>query len=472
MSEDTGDIRRQQILLSLILRGNQLLGNINAVLLQAAHGTGVEIGVGIQRVFGGAVGRVIVSVAQAVLSANYLTLIGEISNEKERPMFMTMNGAGVGVAQILAPILAGFFVDYMTWRIVFLFLSIVSLITLILVFLLIPTIKTPYMERGDKKTPDWGGGVCIAIFGLSFLLVFSWGTSKGWASPTLITLYAVIVISLIAFVLFEKKGSNPLMPFHLFKYRGFTLGLLAMVVYGPTVYSFSTYTAQIGVGVLGLSSTLTGTFVTVHAIGYLIFAFVWGKITSAKGPRALKPVQLICLLGLALSMVIFTFMRPDSSAFLLYFAQFLGGAFNSALIVGFTQILQKEVPREYIGTGTSLLQFMMKLGGTFGITIGGLLMSSNWNSNVNEILSTVGTGLEENVVTSLSSSGTLLSTDSLEALRQSVDAASLSTFDSTVSALRNLLSSSISLTFWMCAILLVVSILLMAFIKNVKKEEG
>ena len=53
------------------------------------------------------IGRVLVSVAQGVLSANYLTLIGEISNEKERPMFMSINGAGIGVAQILAPILAG-----------------------------------------------------------------------------------------------------------------------------------------------------------------------------------------------------------------------------------------------------------------------------------------------------------------------------------------------------------------------------
>ena len=39
------------------------------------------------------------------------------------------------------------------------------------------------------------------------------------------------VIALIAFISCEKKGSNPLMPFHLFKYRGFTLGLIAMVAW-------------------------------------------------------------------------------------------------------------------------------------------------------------------------------------------------------------------------------------------------
>ena len=417
------------------------------------------------------VGRVIVSVASGIISANYLTLIGEISNEKERPMFMSINGAGIGVAQILAPIVAGALVDVASWRMVFLFLSIVSLITLILVFIMVPTIKTPAMERGEKKSPDWGGGISIAIFGLAFLLIFSWGTSKGWTSPILIALYVIIVVSLVVFVIFEKKGSNPLMPFHLFKYRGFTLGLLAMLVYGPACYSFTTYTAQIGVGVLGMSSTLTGTFVTVHAVGYLIFAFIWGKITSAKGPRSLKPIQLICLLGMAVSMVMFTFMRPGNPAFILYFAEFIGGAFNAALIVGFTQILQKEVPREYIGTGTSLLQFMMKLGGTFGITIGGMLMGASWSGKVGGILSSA-SGLSEEVMGSLSSSGTLLDTASLDALRQGVDAAAQGSFDSTVSALRDLLSSSVSLIFWMCAILLVVSFLLMAFVKNVKKEEG
>lgn len=35
-------------------------------------------------------------------------------------------------------------------------------------------------------------------------------------------------------------------------------------------------------------------------------------------------------------MIILTFARPGSSAVILYAAEFLGGAFNSALIVGFT----------------------------------------------------------------------------------------------------------------------------------------
>lgn len=417
------------------------------------------------------IGRVLVSVAQGVLSANYLTLIGEISNEKERPMFMSINGAGIGVAQILAPILAGAFVDSLGWRMVFLFLAVLGVVGMLCVFIVIPTIKTPVMERGEKKVPDYGGAAMLGIFGLAFLLIFTWGNSKGWGSPTLIALYVIAVVSVVIFIILEKKGKNPLMPFGLFKYRGFTLGMIAMVCYGPAVYSFSTYTAQIGVGVLGLSSTVTGTFVTVHAVGYLIFAFVWGKLVSAKGPRSLKPVQLICLLGLAVSMVSFTFMRPGNSAFILYFAEFIGGVFNSALIVGFTQILQKEVPREYIGSGTSLLQFMMKLGGTLGITIGGMLMGANWSGKVGGILSSA-SGLGEEVTGTLSSSGTLLNTAGLAALRDSVDAAAQGTFDSTVLALRDLLSSSVGAVFWMCAILLVVSIVLMAFVKNAKKEEA
>lgn len=99
------------------------------------------------------IGRVIVSVAQAIMSGNYLTLIGEISNEKERPMFMTINGAGIGVAMMLAPILAGFFVDKISWRMVFLFLTVISAIAMILVFAMIPTIKTPAMEQGKRRPP-------------------------------------------------------------------------------------------------------------------------------------------------------------------------------------------------------------------------------------------------------------------------------------------------------------------------------
>lgn len=417
------------------------------------------------------IGRVLVSVAQGVLSANYLTLIGEISNEKERPMFMSINGAGIGVAQIIAPILAGALVDSVGWRIVFMFLTIVGVVGMLCVFIAIPTIKTPYMERGEKKTPDYGGAATLGIFGLAFLLIFTWGRSKGWTSPTLIVLYIVAVLSIVLFIIIEKKGKNPLMPFGLLKYRGFTMGMIAMVAYGPAVYSFSTYTAQIGVGVMGLNSTATGTFVSVHAAGYLIFAFVWGKLVSAKGPRALKPVQLICLAGLAFSMIMFTFMTPGASAGILYFAEFIGGAFNAALIVGFTQILQREVPREYIGAGTSLLQFMMKLGGTLGLTVGGMLIGSTWSNGIGGVLSGA-SALGEDMVATLSSSGTLLSTPGVEALRETaVAAGNGGLFDSTLLSLRNLQSSSVSALFWFCGILLVVSIVLMCFVKGVKKNE-
>lgn len=417
------------------------------------------------------IGRVLVSIAQGVLSANYLTLIGEISDEKERPMFMTINGAGIGVAQILAPILAGAFVDTVGWRMVFTFLTILGVVGMLCVFIAIPTIKTPAMERGEKKTPDFGGAAMLGIFGLAFLLIFTWGNSKGWGSPTLIALYVIMVVAIVLFIVIEKKGKNPLMPFGLFKYRGFTMGMIAMVTYGPAVYSFSTYTAQIGVGVLGLSSTATGTFITVHAVGYLIFAFVWGKLTAAKGPKALKPVQIICLLGLAVSMLSFTFMKPGAGAFILYFAEFIGGAFNSALIVGFTQILQREVPREYIGAGTSLLQFMMKLGGTLGVTIGGMLIASNWSGKVGGVLADCGLG--EEMVSTLSSSGTLLSTPGVNALRETAAAAGQgSAFDTTLAALRSLQSQSVSRVFWLCAILLLVSIVLMCFVKGAKNDEG
>lgn len=417
------------------------------------------------------IGRCVVSVGQAVLSANYLTLIGEISDEKERPMFMTINGAGIGVAQMLAPILAGLFIDNISWRIVFLFLTVLSIVGMFQVFGMIPNIKTASMERGEKKHTDWGGGITIAVFGLAFLLIFTWGNSKGWGSTTLIMLYIIAVVAFIAFLVIEKKAKNPLMPFHLFKYRGFTLGLIAMFVYGPAVYSFSTYTAQIGVGVLGLSSTRTGTFITIHALGYLIFAFVWGKLVQVKGPKSLKPVQIICLAGLAVSMLSFTFMRPGNSSVILYVAEFLGGVFNSALIVGFTQILQKEVPREYMGIGTALLQFMMKLGGTLGIAIGGMLMGSGWSSGVGAIVGKA-SALGEEATAALSSSGTLLSSSAIQGLRDTVTDGSL--LDKTIASLRNLLSSSVSRIFYLCGALLIVAIVLMFFVKGSqeKKEQA
>lgn len=416
-------------------------------------------------------GRVLVSVAQGVVSANYLTLIGEISDEKERPMFMVINGAGIGVAQILAPVLSGAFVDTIGWRYVFLFLTVVAAVSMLCVFLFIPTIKTPYMERGERPTPDIAGAATIGIFGLAFLLIFTWGKSKGWTSPTLIVLYIVCVLSLVLFVVAEKKGTNPLMPFQLLKYRGFTLSLIAMLIYGPTAYSFAAYTAQLSVGVMGVSSTMTGSFVSVHALGCLIFSFVWGPTITKLGPRSLKPIQIIALAGLTASLAMFGVIRAETSPIVLYVAMFLTGAFNVALISGYAQLVQREIPREYIGSGTALLQFMMKLGGTLGLTVGGMMWGSSWSNGIGGILS--GSGLNEELSAALSNSGTLLDNAGVEALRETAIAAGQDgAFDNAVLAARNLLGSSVGGAYWLCVILLVIAIILTCFIKGnpVKRE--
>ena len=418
------------------------------------------------------VGRVVLAVSQGILSANQLTLIGEIADDKERPMFMTLNNIGIGVAVIAAPLLAGLFVDYSSWRWVFLFLSILSLVGVIFCIRFIPSIKTAAIEDNTKKSIDWGGGAMLAVFGLAFLLIFTWGPGKGWTSLTLIILYILVVISLILFFVFEKKVQNPMVPFFLFKYRGFTLGLIAMLAYGPACYAFSTYTSQIGLGVMGMKSTATGTLLTIHAIGFLISSFVSGKLISSKGAKALKGVQLFCLFGLGIVLIAFTFFSANTPIGVMYLLQFCGGICNAPLIVGFTQILQKEVPKEYIGIGTALLQFMMKLGGTFGLTIGGLLMSGRWSGSIYSILnSDVASTLGEDTSSALSSSGTLLDPNTVESLRSAFSGSAQELFENVLSSVRSLLSSSLGTIFWLCAVLVIVSAVIMCFVKSSKEKE-
>lgn len=411
------------------------------------------------------IGRTLVSVGQGIHSANFYTIMGEISNEKERPIFLSINTAGVGCAQIFAPILAGAFVDGPGWRMVFMFLTVVGTVATVASIVLIPTILTPYMERGETRNPDYAGAASIGIFGLSFLLIFTWGTSKGWLSTTLIVLYIVCIVSFVLFIKIEKTAKSPLMPFFLFKYRSFTMCMIAMVLYGPCCYTFSSYIANIGIGVMGLSSTNTGMFVTVHAIGCLIFSFIWAPFIAKDPRKRVKPILLLCMAGLTAFFFVMGLMKPGAAHIILYIAMFATGAFNVIVIPGMTQIVQRTMPHEYIGIGTSMLQFLMKLGGTFGLAIGGMVMTTTWNNGTSAFLSN--SGLSEEFSTALGKSSTLLSTSGVEALRESAVAAGQGEiFDTALLAARNLMGSSLFAVITLFSVFLVVGILLIATVKN------
>src|SRR3954452_3754736 len=132
-----------------------------------------------------------------------MAVIADLVPPRERARYMGMIGGVFAVASIAGPLLGGLFVDQLSWRWVFYVNLPVGAAALAVI-----ATKLPRSERGERKPLDVRGGALLTVAASTLVLVCSWGGTKyAWDSPTILSLGAVAVAALVAFIATERKAA-------------------------------------------------------------------------------------------------------------------------------------------------------------------------------------------------------------------------------------------------------------------------
>ena len=170
--------------------------------------------------------RAVQGVAGALLVPSSLALILDTFEPGERAAAIGTWTAWTGVATVIGPLGGGALVEATSWRWIFLINPIPVTITVMLLRRLPP----------DRRAPghiDWiGGMLCVlglggAVFGLIEYSVYGWGDPR-----VFVPLIAGIVL-LVAFLVWEARVPDPMMPLQLFAVRNFAVGnATTLAMYG------------------------------------------------------------------------------------------------------------------------------------------------------------------------------------------------------------------------------------------------
>ncbi len=170
--------------------------------------------------------RAVQGVAGALLVPSSLALILDTFPVGERAAAIGTWTAWTGVATVIGPLGGGALVEATSWRWIFLINPIPVAITVMLLRRLPP----------DRRAPgrvDWIGGLlCVAglggtVFGLIEHSVYGWGDPR-----VFVPLIAGIVL-LVAFLLWEARVPEPMIPLQLFAVRNFAVGnATTLAMYG------------------------------------------------------------------------------------------------------------------------------------------------------------------------------------------------------------------------------------------------
>ncbi|MFK4423263.1 DHA2 family efflux MFS transporter permease subunit [Bacillus sp. RC51] len=170
--------------------------------------------------------RFIQSVGAAILFPTSMVIGVSAMPLAKRHVALAILGVTQGLSAALGPVIGGIITQNVGWRWVF-FVNVPICILGIILCCIMLQIKNE--ERIISKI-DWIGLVLSSLAIFSFTLVLVKGNTWGWQSNIALSCYAISTISLILFVLVERKIHNPMVNLNLFKDRMFVGASIVVIL--------------------------------------------------------------------------------------------------------------------------------------------------------------------------------------------------------------------------------------------------
>src|SRR5579883_818812 len=297
-----------------------------------------------------------------------LTIIGDIFDLSERARVQGFFSGVWGVSSVVGPAIGGLIVDHFSWRWVFFINVPFGLLSgLILIF--------AFKEKVERTKPslDYAGTLVLtgSIVALLFALLQG-GTSWAWLSPQSISLFALFVVLLAAFLWVERRAPEPILPLELFQNRIIAVASIGGLILGVTMFGVSTYVPLFVQGVNGGSGTDAGIVLTPLLFSWPVASVLSGRLVMSWGYRKVAVGgALLPALGAALLL----FFRQDTSLFLIVTAMILIGTGLGMDSTAFILSVQNAVPWRLRGVATASTQFVRTIGGTIGVAFMGTILN-------------------------------------------------------------------------------------------------
>jgi EmrB/QacA subfamily drug resistance transporter len=290
-----------------------------------------------------------------------LALVSTAFPPERRAKALGLYFAVTGLAVASGPVIGGAITEGIAWQWIF-------WLNVPLGFALIPFVLRKMRESyGPDSALDFGGLALVtsAAFGVVWGLVR--GNVAGWGSVEVLVSLAGGLALGVAFVLWELRVSNPMLPMRFFRSRAFSAGNASIFFSLASLFGAVFFTSQflqtgLGYGPLGAGVRLLPWTLTLFFV-----APVAGSLVERFGER---PFMVLGLTLQGIGMGWIALIADPGMAYGAMIAPLvLAGCGVSMTFPAAQNSVVSAVPREAVGKAAGTNSMMRELGGVFGIAV-------------------------------------------------------------------------------------------------------
>jgi EmrB/QacA subfamily drug resistance transporter len=317
--------------------------------------------------------RVLQGVGAAALTPQAMVIIQAVFPRERMGAAFGVFSSMVGLAAVSGPTLGGVLTTYLSWRWVFYVNLPIAAAGIVLAYRFVPDVRTGRRPRLDLI------GALLATTGLSAVVYgviegqrYDWGTVRH--GITIGEIIGAGLVILAAFVAWERRHREPLMPLGLFRSRTFAIMVLLNVAVQFALQSMLLVNSINLQSVLGMTAVRAGLTSLPLTLALTALAPFAGRLTDRFGGKYVLMTGLVVFAAGIAGVAAVSSAHATSLTFAPVLA--VAGLGMGAIFAPLATEAMRAAPPRLAGAASGVLNTGRQLGGTLGGAITGAVLAS------------------------------------------------------------------------------------------------
>jgi EmrB/QacA subfamily drug resistance transporter len=322
------------------------------------------------------VARAVQGVGGALLVPESLAILGASFEGKLKAKAIGTWSALSGTAMAVGPVLGGWLVEEVSWRVAFLITPVLAAVVIPIALWHVPESRDPKVHRLDLV------GAVLATTGLGGLVYgLIESSASGFGAPIVLAALILGGVALLGFVLVERRGKDPMVPPSLLRSRDFDGANLVTLLFYMALTGSLYFLPFLMMQVHSYSALVAGS----AFLPFVAMAFLLGRLSGRIVARFGTKVPLV-VASLAVVVGLLLFALPGvehGSYWTSFFPAMVVQGFGMALVITpLTTVALGSVEGEHSGLASGVNNAIARVAGLLAVAVLGVFAYGAFSANL------------------------------------------------------------------------------------------